>query len=148
MSTSGLIAPIKSPARAGASQRSARRIFDKSNTWKERFREQCLQRITDIRQNAQRAQRLGLNDAKDQNGNFHPYGQNPGFDANHNDQENMDELGKEWIKQLMEDELSIFEAYADEDYLNHQLSAEDQDLLFEDLNGALYDELEEQGTWC
>lgn len=58
----------------------------------------------------------------------------------------MDEIGREWLKQFMENELSIFEAYDDEDYINHQLSTEDQDLLFEDLNGALFDELEEHGT--
>lgn len=60
----------------------------------------------------------------------------------------MEETDREWLTQFMENELSTFDAYDDDDFIEHRLTEEDQVELLEDLNFAYYAEAQEDGTIC
>lgn len=137
MDASTTVSPPRTPMRGTAAQRSAEKLFGRPPGWKERFRVQCMEKIQAMRNNAQASHR-----------NQHNLQSNAELETSTNDTSMMlDDLNysvedstSDWVKDFIRQQLAEFEYSEENEDIDFQLSLEEQAQLWDDLNGAYYDE--------
>lgn len=120
--------------------RGHQKLFGKSSGWKERFREQCLERVSDLRASAQQAQRRGISASEMRTAVNSGLSPNLALKERISHHTAMEEMDKEWIKDFVAEQLAQFDQYDDDDFIEHRLSAEDQVELYDDINSAYFGE--------
>jgi hypothetical protein len=119
----------------------AQKLWGKSPGWKERFRLQCLEKLNDVRFQAQKQHREASYSRQSDGMVIDENAMNIsvmyGGDSYQAQPEDYDRL---WMQHFIEQELSTFEPEDDDHEIEFQLTLEENARLCEELNFAMNDE--------
>lgn len=145
MDETQIFRPIRSPGMSGATQRAAERLFGKSPGWKERFRAQCLEKVSELRHQAQVEHRQRTSGVQAHNTT------NSSMSISETDnstQSNYDTSAfeeSEWMRHFIDHELSTFEQFDEDEEIDYHLTLEENAQLCSDLSAAFHSDAQIYG---